>query len=281
MYDFLDGDFFESLADLSFGDTHASRFGYPIQCPTYEIIDGMLNGTSRRPLSVFIDTERLYLLLGVLQGFPHENFIVIAHNSDYGYTETISNPTSLNIWSQNFNGLETSLLHSLPIGLERSRWLPDQKKQEIIYAEMQKPEEREMGMYVNFNPATNPQRRQIFENLKDKPFVHHRMIDLSGHGSAEAYQTYVNDLKRFKYVLSPPGNGLDCHRTWEALYLKCIPILLNNQFFRNVYSDMPVLLVDDFGQITQELLEQSYQNIFNRSRDKLFQEYWRKAICQK
>jgi hypothetical protein len=27
------------------------------------------------------------------------------------------------------------------------------------------------------------------------------------------------------YVLSPPGNGIDCHRTWEALFLGSIPIV--------------------------------------------------------
>ena len=28
------------------------------------------------------------------------------------------------------------------------------------------------------------------------------------------------------FVISPPGHGLDCHRTWEALALGCIPIIL-------------------------------------------------------
>ena len=29
----------------------------------------------------------------------------------------------------------------------------------------------------------------------------------------------------FAFVASPSGNGLDCHRTWEALLLRSIPIV--------------------------------------------------------
>ena len=31
----------------------------------------------------------------------------------------------------------------------------------------------------------------------------------------------------YAFVLSPPGKGLDCHRTWEALCLGCIPIIIS------------------------------------------------------
>ena len=33
---------------------------------------------------------------------------------------------------------------------------------------------------------------------------------------------------QFAFVASPPGNGFDCHRTWEALILGCIVIVQNS-----------------------------------------------------
>src|SRR5207237_409730 len=45
----------------------------------------------------------------------------------------------------------------------------------------------------------------------------------------------INDLpkiyernRQYPYWLSPRGGGIDCHRTWEALYLDIIPIVWNN-----------------------------------------------------
>ena len=39
---------------------------------------------------------------------------------------------------------------------------------------------------------------------------------------------YYIHIARSKFVLSPPGLGMDCYRTWEALYLGSIPIVLNS-----------------------------------------------------
>ena len=36
--------------------------------------------------------------------------------------------------------------------------------------------------------------------------------------------SWINQSK-YAFVLSPRGRGLDCHRTWEALCLGCIPIV--------------------------------------------------------
>ena len=38
------------------------------------------------------------------------------------------------------------------------------------------------------------------------------------------------NIKKFTFVLSPFGNGMDCHRTWEALSLGSIPIIKGNGF---------------------------------------------------
>ena len=59
---------------------------------------------------------------------------------------------------------------------------------------------------------------------------------------------YRKALSESKFVLSPAGNGYDCHRTWEAMYLGAIPILRRaNWPFTN--KSLPVLLVDEWDDL--------------------------------
>jgi hypothetical protein len=77
--------------------------------------------------------------------------------------------------------------------------------------------------------------------------------------------------------LSPPGGGLDCHRTWEALILGCIPIVKRfNIPLENVYADLPVLIVDDWEDVTEELLVSTIKDFNSRTFDynKLTLKYW-------
>jgi len=51
------------------------------------------------------------------------------------------------------------------------------------------------------------------------------------------------------FVLSPFGNGMDCHRTWEALLCGCIPIV-RSYVFRDLFEGLPVLMVDTWEEVT-------------------------------
>ena len=54
------------------------------------------------------------------------------------------------------------------------------------------------------------------------------------------------------FVLSPMGGGYDCHRTWEALCLGCIPIVKSSGL-DPLYADLPVLIVKNWSDVTREL----------------------------
>jgi hypothetical protein len=71
---------------------------------------------------------------------------------------------------------------------------------------------------------------------------------------------YLNKLKDHKFIISPEGNGVDCHRTWEALYLKTIPIVdrsLVTEYFSQFF---PMVLVDNWNTFNLEQLEGVYEN---------------------
>lgn len=73
-------------------------------------------------------------------------------------------------------------------------------------------------------------------------------------------QEYLNNLKNYKFTISPQGNGVDCHRTWEALYLKCIPIVDRNLVTEYFAKYFPMVLVDDWASFSLEQLDGVYKS---------------------
>jgi hypothetical protein len=86
----------------------------------------------------------------------------------------------------------------------------------------------------------------------------------------------------FAFVVSPHGNGLDCHRTWEALVLGCIAIVKKSAL-DTLYEGLPVLIVNDWSDITVELLRSTVDDYKTRTfnYDKLTLDYWLKIIKRK
>jgi hypothetical protein len=84
---------------------------------------------------------------------------------------------------------------------------------------------------------------------------------------------------KYTFVVSPHGNGLDCHRTWEALILGCI-VIVKTSALDTLYSELPVLIVNSWSDITRELLDTTIHSFkvktFNY--DKLTVNYWKKKI---
>lgn len=84
----------------------------------------------------------------------------------------------------------------------------------------------------------------------------------------------------YAFVLSPHGNGLDCHRTWEALALGCIPIVKKSAL-DPMYEGLPVLIVNEWHDVTPELLHQIQREYAERNdwqMAKLTLAYWVNAI---
>lgn len=83
---------------------------------------------------------------------------------------------------------------------------------------------------------------------------------------------YFTQLPNYKFVISPEGNGVDCHRHYEALIAGCIPIVEESQHIRDVYGDCPILYTTDYSEITPEYLLKKYDEMLDKTYDfsKLF-----------
>jgi len=76
---------------------------------------------------------------------------------------------------------------------------------------------------------------------------------------------YLQNICNFSFILSPKGHGYDCIRTFEGLVLGCIPILKRNELNLDMYNDLPVLIVDEWTDITKELLDKTIIEFSNKT----------------
>lgn len=202
-------------------------------------------------------------------------FIVVTHNSDINIDNLDNLPDNVIKWySQNVN-FKDDRLKSLPIGLENSKWFPEMKKQYKIDKKNKTIKSYKNLVYMNHNIRTNIKERTIpFNILKDEKFVTTQMG-----ANGQNFDSYMDNIYNHKFVICPDGNGIDTHRKWETLYLGSIPIekrCINSTF----YEDLPICLVDDWSEITEEFLNKEYDRISNSTwnLNKLDMFYWENEI---
>lgn len=87
---------------------------------------------------------------------------------------------------------------------------------------------------------------------------------------------------KYTFVVSPHGNGLDCHRTWEALVLGCIPIVKTSPL-DPLFDGLPVWIVKKWSDVSKDAMIQILEDFRGRifTMDKLTLEYWMKHIVAK
>lgn len=94
-------------------------------------------------------------------------------------------------------------------------------------------------------------------------------------------ESYKN-MSNYSFVVSPFGHGFDCIRTFEALCLGCI-VIMKTSFLDIIYEDLPVLIVNEWTDINEKLLNDTLIEYSNKTfnYEKLKMEYWIKLINSK
>ena len=90
------------------------------------------------------------------------------------------------------------------------------------------------------------------------------------------------EMSKYSFVISPFGHGMDCIRTMEALCLGCI-VIMKKSCLDCIYEDLPILLIDNWTDITAELLNKTLLE-FNKKEfnyNKLKFEYWYNLVLSK
>jgi hypothetical protein len=87
------------------------------------------------------------------------------------------------------------------------------------------------------------------------------------------------NMIKYTFVLSPQGNGIDCHRTWEALCLGCYPIVKTSGL-DPLFDELPVWIVKEWTDVTAENMKQkeSEFKLKEFKLEKLTLKYWQELI---
>ena len=94
----------------------------------------------------------------------------------------------------------------------------------------------------------------------------------------ERYESWKHQVE-YAFVASPHGNGLDCHRTWEALCLGCI-VIVKTSPIDDLYDGLPVLIVGEWSDICENLLLETMADFKTKEflYEKLSLNYWMDKI---
>lgn len=147
-------------------------------------------------------------------------------------------------------------------------------------------------LLVNFQRKTDPTgiRSQVWESLCTRNVTSHFVLCIDkpdGVNITGLSNIYIRN-RQHPLWLSPRGNGLDCHRTWEALYLDVIPIVWSSTL-NSLYTGLPVIILNNSNEITDRLLRIKLQYISKKKVsspasyqfEKLRFSYWRHMILSK
>ena len=102
-------------------------------------------------------------------------------------------------------------------------------------------------LYVNHNDSSHSDRIGLKDMFKDYGWsnVDEHRVD---------YYHFLLNLANHKFILCPRGNAIDCHRNWEVLYMRRVPVMKRDEYLEVLFKDYPVLFVDKYSDITKELL---------------------------
>lgn len=254
---FISGDSFREIADHIYDDTthkfHMERV--------------------KKGDTIFVSTRELPLFFSVVHPQLKEPYILLTHNG----IENVPGPfksyledDQLFAWFGKNVTIKHPKMYPLPIGLANMFWRHGNVDQ--LRRVMGKKFQKNHLVYLNLWKVTCPGERDlIYKKFEKAPetFV----------GAKKSYGEFLTDLASSSFVFSPRGTSLDCHRTWEAMLLGCVPIVKRSAIDQ-VYDDLPVLLIDDWDQVTLEMLKEEAGRFVNRrfKTEKLYLPYYIKQI---
>ncbi len=190
-------------------------------------------------------------------GKSKSSHVLVTHFSDNQIDESLfsQKPQQVKKWFAENAAYNSDDLVPVPIGFENESGPSRGAFTDFAFLErietnqsLVSIKKKKNGIYVNFSETTHPNRRDVKQKLRSNPLC-------SIKDSKIPFSEYMYDMAQYAYVASPRGNGMDCHRTWEALFCGCIPLVDDTLISRYFSKYSPMIIIQDWNSITPEFLE--------------------------
>lgn len=284
----IEGVALSRLCDYSFGDQSGqwgnihTSFMKDANLLNLEFVEKIFEVKKNRDyMTLFIDNIRLYKrhvvevsesdrpyveglmeksdLLRLCSNFPDMKFIIFTNLEDTPTDEYIFDAIPENVLCIS---AVNAVAHGgkvipAPYGLQRAMNPSDKRIDDIKSSMRNLPKNPPGLLYVSHNESSNKERVGITDLFRDKSWA-------EVHESRVSYPTFLYNLSQSKFMICPKGNAIDCHRNWEVLFMRRVPIMKKNPYLEFLFKDYPVLFVDDYADVTEELLIQN-NHLFEKS----------------
>jgi len=277
----IEGVALSKLCDYSFGDQSGqwgnihTSFMKDANLTNVEFVSKLFEiKKSRDYMTLFIDNIRLYKryivevsesdrpyvdglmeqsdLLKLCSYFPDMKFIIFTNLEDTPTDEFIFDVIPDNVLSISaVNAIANAdKVIPAPYGLQRAM-NPQDDRIGVIQNFMKFPPIKPLTLlYVSHNDSSNQERMGIKDLFREKKWA---IVD----ESRSSYSEFLGKMCQAKFMICPRGNAIDCHRNWEVLYMRRVPVMKHHPYLEVLFKDYPVLFVNDYSEVTEELLEQN------------------------
>lgn len=226
--------------------------------------------------SIMVCTDDLSTFVRLVCPMLCRPVVVVLHNSDEAVHDQDIESLGVHVrvvFAQNLctttKSVNNKVVYPLPIGIANSIY-EHGNVQRLAFMSSFAFEEgwKTKWCYYWFREQTNPQERIPCKNAIDKLHSFQWNVD-------RPFAKYLAELLAHRYAICPVGNGVDTHRFWECLYLGVIPVVSYSCHFDHwPMSDMPVLVVNEWGDISLPLLQERYSELRNRFTDETLRAKW-------
>jgi hypothetical protein len=189
--------------------------------------------------SIFVYPELGLLDTVAARSWPSLRLIV-SHNGDnpIDYKVLIpfleANP-KVYVWAQN-NIVKHPRIRTVPIGQQNRLWRDGTVDWDPPVT-VTRGGERNDIIFTSCAP-TCPLRKQWYSEIEPLATVLKNVDMILRHMPRE---DYIDLLNSYRMVVCPPGNGLDTHRHWEAMYSGAWAIVHNNEHTKRLLEEYPSL----------------------------------------
>jgi hypothetical protein len=277
----IEGVALSKLCDYSFGDQSGqwgnihTSFMKNANLTNLEFVTKLFDiKKSRNYMTLFIDNIRLYKrnivevkesdrsyveglmnksdLLHLCSNFPDMNFIIFTNLEDTPIDEYIFDAIPDNVLcisAVNAISYGEKVIPA-PYGLQRAMNPGDNRISDIKSYMRNLPKNPPGLLYISHNEESNIERRGIKELFYGKNWA-------EVHDKRVPYSIFLYNLSQSKFVICPIGNAIDCHRNWEVLYMRRVPVMKRHPYLEELFKEYPVLFVDSYSEVTKKLLEKN------------------------
>lgn len=224
---------------------------------------------------VFVSSDVIDIFFNTVYEDIKNEFVLITHNSDTNinkhHLEKIDSRV-IHWFAQNLSQQSSEKVSFIPIGLENLRRLKHGRRKWFANPTNSKTK----NILSSFNEFTNFKERGEINSF----FEQNKLVDNKTYDQVENYFT---DLRKYKFVVCPEGNGYDTHRIWEGILLNTFPIFKISNFTKMLENEgIPGIYINkwsDLNKFTKEDLNEIYQNLLKKNKkDLVFFNFWEDRI---